>query len=159
MNFHSLLMSIILLALLIFVIVRQLTPRRPTRFRFYFMPVVSLIADYQNLPHPVPSIQVLECVISVVIGIGFGVLQAGYTKVYKSQDENWVMQGDWRYAISWIVLFVVRAVIMIFFSSAEHTKNIAVEWIIWVEIAAVWGGRSLVLHIRYPQLRTVLAKK
>lgn len=159
MSSHSLLFSLLLLALLIILIIRQVSPRRPTRFRFYFMPVVGLIAAYQNLPHPVPNRQVLECLISVFIGIGFGILQANYTKVYQLQSGNWVMKGDWRYVVSWLVLFVVRAGIMFLFSSAEHTKDLTVEWIIWVEIAVVWGMRSLVLHIRYPELKSILAKR
>lgn len=159
MNTHNLLMSAIVFVLLIYFILRQVTPRRPTRFRFYFMPIVGLIEAYQNFPRPnVPVIQILECLISVAIGIGFGLLQARYTKVYESNNE-WVMRGDWRYVVSWILLFAIRAAIMFLFGSVEHTKNIAVEWIIWVEIAVVWGVRSLVLHIRYPQLKEILVKK
>lgn len=158
MNTQSLITSVLVLALLIYFIVRQVSPRRPTRFRFYFMPIVGLIEAYQNFPRPnIPLIQVIECLISIAIGIGFGVLQARYTRVYESNNE-WVMRGDWKYVVSWILLFVVRAAIMVLFGSVEHTKYLAVEWIIWVEIAVVWGVRSIVLHIRYPQLKEILAK-
>ncbi len=159
MNLQPAFQSILLFALLIYFIIRQVTPRKPSRFRFYFMPVVGVIMAYQYLPKPmVPMSQVADAVVSCAIGIVFGILQARYTRIYET-DGVWMMKGDWRYLLTWVVLLIVRAAVAILFGHMGHTNNMVIEWIIWLEIAVVWGVRSLVLHARYPQLRAILAKK
>ena len=159
MNQHSIFTSLIVLIVLVFFIVRQLQPRKPTRFRFYFMPIIALIAAYENFPKTnVPSTQLLECLVSVLIGIGFGILQARFTKVFQSEG-NWYMQGDWKYVTSWLFLIVVRFVIVMIFNYYDPSKNMVVEWIIWIEIAVVWGVRSLVLMLQYPQLHKALERR
>ena len=159
MNQHSIFTSLIVLIVLVFFIVRQLQPRKPTRFRFYFMPIIALIAAYENFPKTnVPSSQLLECLVSVLIGIGFGILQARFTKVFQSEG-NWYMQGDWKYVTSWLFLIVVRFVIVMVFNYYVPSKNMVVEWIIWIEIAVVWGVRTLVLMLQYPQLHKALERR
>ncbi|GGE43608.1 hypothetical protein GCM10011391_22960 [Pullulanibacillus camelliae] len=158
MDLHVIFTSMLMFALLIVFIFRQLQPRQPTRLRFYIMPVIAIIVAYERLPRPiVPEIQIIEGILSVIIGIGFGVLQARYTKVYHVNGE-WLMKGDWKYLLTWLGLFAMRMIIMVVFNHIDHGKSMVVEWIIWAEIAVVWGVRSLLLMLRYPQLRSVLAR-
>lgn len=144
--------------MLIYFIIRQVTPRRPSRFRFYFLPVIALYVAYQNLPKPtIPGAQIVECGLSVLIAIGFGFLQARYTELYQ-ENGVWLMKGDWRYLASWLVLFAFRIATIAVFDAIYHTNKV-IEWIVWIEIAAVWGIRSFALHLRYPQLKNILKRE
>ncbi|GGH84605.1 ABC-type proline/glycine betaine transport system permease subunit [Pullulanibacillus pueri] len=159
MDLHSVFTSILMFGLVIVIISRQLKPRSLNRFRFYIMPIIAFFMAYENLPRPtVPDFQLIECLISVIIGIGFGILQARSTKVYQVNGA-WVMQGDWRYLITWVALLAIRIVCMLIFNHFDHSQNKVVEWIIWIEIAVVWGVRSLMLGLRYPQIRGALARQ
>ena len=143
------------LAIFVYFIIRQVSPRQPTRLRFYIMPIIGLYLAYRNLPHPVPVSQIDDAVISVAISIPFGIMQAFFTRFYQS-DGQWVMQGDWRYLVSWLVLFAIHIVTTFLLGSGTHHVT-PVTWVIALEVAVVWGLRSLVLHLRFPQLSQVLA--
>ena len=93
----------------------------------------------------------------MLIAIGFGFLQARYTELYQ-ENGVWLMKGDWRYVASWLFLFAVRIAVIAVFGAIFHTKNV-IEWILWIEIAVVWGIRSFALHLRYPQLRNILKRE
>lgn len=141
------------LGLLVFFIIRQVTPRPPTRLRFYILPLIALYWAYHTLPHPVPSVQIRTTLISVSVSIPFAIMQGYFTRLYEKEGQ-WVLQGDCRYVVSWLIIFALQGVSAIL---SHQTK--VVTWEIAVGIAVVWGLRSVVLHLRYPQLGMILAKK
>ncbi len=141
------------LTLVVFFIIRQVTPRRPTRFRFYILPILGLYWTYRTLPHPVPTVQIWVTLMSVGVSIPFAILQGYFTRLYE-KDGQWVLQGDWHYLVSWLVIFALQGVIAV----VLHQTTI-VTWEIALGIAIVWGVRSVVLHLRYPQLSRILARK
>ncbi|NMP24709.1 hypothetical protein [Sulfobacillus harzensis] len=145
--------DVIGLGLLVFFIVRQVTPRRPTRLRFYILPIVGLYWAYHTLPHPMPAVQVADALMSIAVSVPFGIMQAYFTRLYE-KDGRWFLQGDWRYVVSWLVLFALHGV-----TAVVLHEMTAVTWVIGLEVAVVWGLRSLVLHLRYPQLSGILARK
>ena len=152
---HNAIYDVLGLAIFVYFIIRQVSPRRPTRLRFYIMPLIGLYLAYHNLPHPVPSSQIWDAVISVAISVPFGIAQAYFTRFYQL-DGQWVLQGDWRYLVSWLVLFASHLVTVLLFSAGSHQVT-PVTWVIALEVAVVWGLRSVVLHLRFPRLSTVLA--
>lgn len=145
------------LAVLIYFIVRQVTPRQPGRMRFYILPLVALVVAAVNLPHPIPQNQLWDALISVAISIPFGVMQAYFTTLYQKQGE-WYIQGDWRYVVSWVVLVGLKMVTAMVVGSSAHPSFQSIEWIAALEVAVVWGLRSVVLHWRYPELSQILAR-
>lgn len=66
------------------------------------------------------------------------------------------MKGDWRYLVSWCVLLAMHITTTWLFRPTPDSAVVVVGWIIALEVAVVWGLRSLVLHLRYPELRTIL---
>ncbi len=144
--------DVIGLGIFVFFIIRQVTPRRPSRLRFYFLPLIALYWAYHTLPHPVPRVEVWTTVISVGLSIPFAIMQAYFTRLYE-QDSHWVMQGDWRYLMTWFVILALQGAIALAF------KEPTLTWEISLGIAVVWGIRSVVLHLRYPQLSGILARK
>lgn len=157
MSTHALTTTLIVLAIIVFVIVRQLRPRKLSRFSFIGMPIIALIAASQNLPHPtIPPIEVLECAVTIVVGIACGAVQAFFTRVFE-QDGEWYAQGGWPYLATWVVLIAVRLLISLIFGLVAHV-SMHTTWIIWVDIAAAWGMRAFVLYLRHPHLGAVIAR-
>ncbi|MCY0878107.1 MAG: hypothetical protein OWU84_04085 [Firmicutes bacterium] len=149
----NLLYDIVGLGLFVVVIIRQVTPRRPTRLRLYILPLLGLYWAYHTLPHPVPPEQIGTTLISVGVSIPFAIMQGYFTRLYEKAGQ-WVLQGDWRYLVSWLVIFALHGVIAV----VLH-QTMVITWEIALEIAIVWGLRSVVLHLRYPQLSRILAKR
>lgn len=152
---HNVIYDVIGLAVLIYFIIRQVTPRHPSRLRFYILPILGLFFAFKNLPHPIPENQLWDAVISVGISIPFGVMQAYFTRLYESGGE-WLMRGDGRYVASWLALLLLR--ILIAMATGGGTHGAETAWIIALEVAMIWGVRSVVLHLRYPHLQGVLAE-
>ncbi len=90
--------------LLVFFIIRQVTPRRPTRLHFYILPVLGLYWAYHTLPHPVPSVEIWAALISIAVSVPFAIGQGYFTRLYE-KEGHWVLQGDWRYLVSWLIIF------------------------------------------------------
>ena len=149
----NMLYDVVGLGLLVFFIIRQVTPRRPTRLRFYILPILGLYWAYHTLPHAVPTVQIWSTLISVGVSIPFAIMQGYFTRLYEKEGQ-WVLQGDWRYLVGWLVIFALQGVIAV----VLHQTTV-VTWEIALGIAVVWGLRSVVLHLRYPQLSRILAKK
>ncbi len=150
----NLMYDVLGLGLLVFFLIRQVTPRRPTRFRFYILPTLGLYWAYRTLPHPVPTVQIWVTLISIGVSIPFAILQGYYfTRLYEKEGQ-WMLQGDWRYLVSWLVIFALQVVI----SAALHQTTV-ITWEIALGIAIVMGLRSVMLHLRYPQLPGILAQK
>jgi len=149
--------SVLITAAVVYFIVRQVTPRPPSRLRLYILPILAIYEAYQSLPRPeVPKIQLLECLLSILVAIVFGFLQARYTKVYQ-ENGVWLLRGDWRYLVTWLLLLVGRLLVAWGFS-AMFGESTMIEWILWTEVAVVWGTRSLLLLRRYPELIPALKR-
>lgn len=100
------------LGLLVFLIIRQVTPRRPTRLRFYLLPLLALYWAYHTLPHPVPAVQIWTTLISVGVSIPIAIMQGYFTRLYEKEGQ-WVLQGDWRYLVSWLVDFALQGILAV----------------------------------------------
>ena len=147
-----------LVGLIIFVyfVVRHVTPRSPSRVRFYILPIVALVVAYENLPRPaVPPGQLWEALVSVGLCLPFGVMQAYFTTLYQS-DRRWLIRGDWRYLASWAALLVLHVATTLLFDPAAHGTAAIITWIIALDVAVTWALRSLILHLRYPELGSIL---
>lgn len=148
--------DIIGFAIVLYFIVRQVTPRKPTRLRFYLLPVIALIIAYRDFPRPtIPASQVEDAVISLILSIPFGIMQAYFTTLYQ-EHGHWLMKGDYRYLASWLALFVLHIATTVIFRPSPTSPVVVVGWIVALEVGVVWGIRSLVLHLRYPQLASLL---
>jgi hypothetical protein len=118
---------------------------------------VALIFAAVKLPHPVPTSQIWDALISVGISIPFGIMQAHFTMLYE-QDGTWYLRGDWRYVASWIALLGLKVATAFALGSTTASGPAAAEWIAALEVGVVWGLRSLVLHLRYPQLMHIMRR-
>ena len=154
----SLTTDLIGLLILAYFIFRQVTPRPPSRTRFYVLPIVALLIAYHDFPRPtVPPGQLIDALVSVTPSLPFGVMQAYFTTLYQSQGR-WLLRGDWRYVLSWLALFALHIATTVLLRPSAGHAVVMVSWIAALEVAVVWGVRSLTLHLRYPELRSILTE-
>ena len=151
--------SVLVIAVFIFAIGRQVLPRRPSRLMFLAMPILGLVEAYDSLPpHYVPAAQIAECLVSAAVSALAGYLQARVTRVYAGADGQVRMRGGWMYIGVWIALIALRLLILIAFNGALAGVSLqSSEWILWFDLAVVWGTRSALLFARYPEIRAQFA--
>ncbi|QQE80026.1 hypothetical protein [Alicyclobacillus sp. SO9] len=159
MSTHTLVLGIIIGLVFLWAIFRQITPRRVNRFPFIILPLIGLYESVHSLPRSTISAnQLTEAAIALSISIVIGFLQAQVTAVYTETDGVLYMRGGWVYLILWIVLFVSRiATDIVFHQSGNSLSSMA--WIIWAELACVWGVRGIVLYLKHPEIRSQLARR
>ena len=156
---HTLTMTVIIGLVLIWAIVRQVLPRRVNRFPFIFLPIIGIFEAVQSLPQPViPVSQLLEAAVAISISIVIGAWQAHVTTVYTESDGQVYMRGGWIYLLLWIFLFASRIVTDIVFPHPGKSFS-SVTWIIWSELAVVWGVRGIVLYLKHPEVRAQLMRR
>lgn len=148
---------LIVAIVLIWAIGRQVLPRRVTRVPFVVLPIVGLFEMTRYLPHPtIPANQLAECVVSVLLSAVAGLLQGLVTNVYTAADGQVYMRGGWKYLVLWLGLIATRLIVGFLFNGASFHYE-SVLWIIWADLAVVWGVRGILLYTRYPEIRTQLA--
>ena len=149
--------GLIVAVVLMWAIRRQVLPRRVTRIPFVVLPIVGIFEMIRYLPHStIPANQVAECIVSVLLSAAAGLLQGLVTKVYTAADGQVYMRGGWKYLILWVGLIATRLVVGFVFSGGTFHYD-SVAWIIWADLAIVWGARGILLYARYPEIRNQLA--
>lgn len=114
-----------------------------SRFPFIILPLLGIFEAVKSLPQSTILVnQLLEATVALSISMVIGFLQAQVTSVYTESDGLVYMRGGWIYLMLWIVLFASRIVTDIVFGNLGNSFS-SVTWIIWTELAAVWGTKSL----------------
>jgi hypothetical protein len=152
--------SLIIVAIVIFAIGRQVMPQRIRRLSFVFLPLVAAYEAYRSLPRPViPIPQIVECVILVAAALAVGVVQSAYTRVYFKNNQLY-MQGGFVTLIAWVALMIIRFIVAFMFQGVSvFTSYHNFEWILWAAVAAAFGSRSLILYMRHPEIAKALAEE
>lgn len=158
MQTHTLILGIIIGLIFIWAILRQVFPRRVSRFPFIILPIIGIYEAIHALPQSnIPVSQLTEAAVALSISIVIGFLQAQVTTVYTADDGQVYMRGGWVYLMLWVILFASRIVTDLAFTHAGRSFS-AVTWIIWAELAFVWGVRGIVLYVKHPEVRGQLAR-
>ncbi len=161
MNTQTLTMIIIVGLVLIWAIVRQILPRKVSRFPFIILPIIGVYEAVKSMPQPViPAHQLLEAAIALSISVVIGFLQAHVTTVYTESDGQVYMRGGWLYLGLWILLIASRVVTDIAFQQPGQPGSsfAGVGWILWADLAVVWGIRGIVLCVKHPEIRSQLSQ-
>lgn len=144
--------------ILVWAISRQILPRRVNRFPFIILPLIGIYEAIKSLPQPViPANQLLEAAVALSISMVIGILQAQVTTVYTESDGQVYMKGGWLYLGLWVLLIAVRIVTDVAFHQPGSSFSNP-GWILWADLAVVWGTRGLILYAKHPQIRAQLAQ-
>ena len=111
----SILSIVLTLAVIGFMIYRQVRPRRLSSRSLIIVPLVLLffIARSSPLLH-LTSTKVVEIGIDVVVSLTAGLLAARQLHVYASPDTGRAMAGgSWTYFLWWLGAFVVKAAVIV----------------------------------------------
>jgi hypothetical protein len=158
MNTQELSTTLIIIAVVIFAIIRQVMPQKIRMLSFVILPAIAAYEAYKLLPRPIiPVSQMVECLLIVVAGVVIGAIQATATNVYY-KDNQLYMCGGFVSLFSWIAFMFIRFIISFAFqgfSSFTSFKNF--EWILWAGIAVAFGSKSLILYMKHPEIGQALA--
>lgn len=158
MSTQTLSTVVIVGVILIWAISRQILPRKVSRVPFIILPIIGIYEAVKSLPQPViPANQLLEAVVALSISIVIGFLQAQVTSVYTESDGQVYMKGGWRYLGLWVILIAVRIGTDVAFHQPGTSFSYA-GWILWADLAVVWGIRGLILYVKHPEVRLQLAE-
>lgn len=153
MNTHDIVMSVVIVLIVIFVIARQVFPKRITWLTFIGLPIFAGYEAIHNLPHPtIPPMEAVECAVTIVLSIAAGVIQARDTRLVTRQDGLYY-QGGVVYIATWFGLILARMLTALLFQGAQGVAQFSQhEWMLFADVAVAWGTRSLLLCIRHPEI-------
>lgn len=145
-------------AAVVFSVARQVMPRQVRRTGFIVLPALAAYEAYRSLPQPyIPVRQLIECLLTVAAAFAAGAVQAAFTRVYVRGNQLYTQGGAVTLA-AWIALILVRLIIgLIFQGPALFTSFNHFEWILWAEVAAAFGSRSVILYWKHPEIGRALA--
>ncbi len=155
-------MNLFIIALImIWVISRQLRPRKVKMITLFLLPLLALYQTVQNLPHSsLPVYQIVEFVFITVAAMLGGIVQAKYTRVFWSGDQLY-MQGNKITLFAWIALIVIRYGLNFTFHAffAPAGSPLSVLWILWVGIAIMFSTRNLLMYRKWPEIRNMVKRR
>jgi hypothetical protein len=150
-------LTLVIIAGVIFVIVRQTMPKRVKRLDFLIIPIFAVVKVYTDMPHVLSWNLSAELIVTSLFALGIGIWQGIVTDVYNQGGVLYTKSGM-QYLISWICLIFGRIIIKILFE--ESFSNFSGgEWLIWAGIAITWGVRSGILYVRYPEIGKALSEE
>jgi hypothetical protein len=111
---------LISVAILVFIIYRQLRPRKISQKNLIIFPAIVLFFLIQSLSsfHPTQK-DIIELVIMSITTIVFGLLACRQLQVYKGPTERAMAKGSWTYFLWWIAAFVVKTLLSILFGDTS----------------------------------------
>ncbi len=152
-------MNLFVIALImIWVISRQLRPRKIKKVSLFLLPILALYGASQNLPQTsLPIYQIVEFLFIAGVALLAGIVQAKYTRIYWSGDQLY-MQGNKITLFAWILLIAVRyGIAFIFYALfAPAGSKLTVVWIVWVGVAIMFSTRNVLLYRKWPEMREML---
>lgn len=161
MSTSTLFTTLIVVAIVIYGISRQISEKEVKRFAFLIFPVICLYQAYTLLPkNIIPKEDLIQCLIAVIIGLIASTIQAFYTKVYYKEDHKLYMRGGIITLSVWIASLVLRLVIKVSFEGVDSLLvSEGPEWVTFVGMAVTFACRSFILHLKYPEVKQYLAKE
>jgi hypothetical protein len=158
MNTNGLSTTLIIIAVVIFTIIRQIMPQKIQILSFVILPAIAAYEAYKLLPRPIiPVNQIVECLLIVIAGLVIGAIQAMATSVYY-KDNQLYMRGGLVSLFSWIAFMFIRFIISFVFQGfSTFTSFKSFEWILWAGIAVAFGSRSFILYRKHPEIGRALA--
>lgn len=152
--------TLIILAIVIVAIVRQVMPQKIRRVLFIFLPLIAAYEAYRFLPRPqIPITEIVEGLFIACAALVVGSIQALNTRVYYKNNQLY-MQGGIVSLFAWVFLMFFRAFIGFVFQGPQFfTSFHDFEWMIWVALTVVFGSRSLILYFKHPEIANALSNE
>ncbi|MFD1887778.1 hypothetical protein [Paenibacillus wenxiniae] len=144
--------------IVIWIVSRQLRPRKIKKISLFLLPAIALYEASQNLPQTsLPMYQIIEFLFMAGVAMLGGIVQAKYTRVFWSGDQLY-MQGNKTTLCAWILLIAVRYGINFAFHAlfAPPGSQLTVIWILWVGVAIMFGTRNVLLYRKWPEMREMV---
>jgi hypothetical protein len=135
----------------VFVIVRQVLPRRLSWKLLAVMPIVFAYLAWRSLPAgPVTARQGFDLALEIALGLVCGLWQASATRVF-ARGGQWYLRGGWAYLAGWIVFLAARIGLGLALQGHAALAG-GNSWVLLIGAAAVWGARALGLYLLHPEL-------
>ncbi|QSO53946.1 DUF1453 family protein [Alicyclobacillus curvatus] len=159
-NTSHLVTTLVIVLIILFVIARQLFPKRVTRMTLYGLPILAAYGAIRSLPYPtIPPSEVVEAAVTILLSMLAGYLQTRDTKLIQRPDGIYY-RGGWIYVTTWFGLLIARFLVEISFQGIQGVTNVSShEWILYLDVAIAWGMRSLMLVLRHPEILTEVRRQ
>ncbi|GMX60579.1 hypothetical protein Elgi_72260 [Paenibacillus elgii] len=149
---------LIILAVVIVLIIRQLIPKKVDGFDLLGLPIMAIIRTYAGLPDKLDGLIIGELLSLLALGAIVGYWQAKKTKVFY-RDNQLCTVGGYPYIIGWIAMLAGRVIILLLFNFSNEIARIAADWLIWSTITASSILYSLTLYRNHSGIRDFIHER
>ncbi|OWA35883.1 hypothetical protein B9G55_08320 [Saccharibacillus sp. O16] len=138
-------------AIVVFMILRQLRPRKFKKSSLFILPGIALIEACAAFPtNGAPAYQIAEFALLATAAFAGGLIQAWNTDVFYEQDRPYTQANTLALA-AWAVLLGIRLCIRFSFAGfAPMDTYTSSMWMSWGSIAILFLTKNLVLQLRFP---------
>jgi hypothetical protein len=154
MNTNFIVIAVVALAIVIFIIVRQII-QLPVTQRSLLMPLVLsvVLGSVFLMGHPAPE-GIEAVIIGTALGVGTGLVSGQMVRVWRDDATGIVFQcGGWRYLIVLIVLLVARVLIrFLFIRSGSAVDETALNVALIAALVGNFLGRDIRTALRALEL-------
>lgn len=143
--------TLIIIAVFVYAIARQFMAKPVRRLGFIIFPLLALCEAMASFPKTaVPAGQAAECAAMVALALAAAAIQAAFTEVFYKNDRLYLRSKPVA-IVTWAAYFVIRLSMRFVFGGTE-------EWVTWLGMAVILGGRGIMLYIRHPEIGRALAQ-
>ena len=150
MNSNVIVTALLVLALVVFIFVRQIIQMPVTHRSLLLPPMLSVAPGGVFLVgHPAPE-GIAAVIIGAVLGVGTGLVSGQVIRVWRDEATGIVFQyGGWRYLIVLIVLLLARVLIrFVFIWSGSAVDETALNAALIAALVGNFLGRDILTALR-----------
>lgn len=144
--------TLIIVAVIVYAIVKQFMAKPVRRSGFVIFPLLALVEACESYRKAaVTQQQLLECAAMIALALAAAAVQAINTEIFY-QDNQLYMRSKIIAVVTWAAYFLARVGLRLVFPKTG-------EWIIWLGIAVIFGARSVILMMKYPEITQALSRR
>lgn len=156
MNFvDSTLSIIVVIAVIVFIIYRQIRPRKISQKSLIILPAIILLLIIKSLPsfHPTQK-EIGEMVIMSIITIILGLLACRQLHIYEGSTGKAMAKGNWTYFLWWLAAFVIKSILSFIFGETSLSSVNQTE--IYLPIFLLMTTRNAYIYWKTQKLGLML---
>jgi len=118
--FATIVSIIIIIAVIAFILYRQIRPRKISQKGLIILPAIILFFIIKSLPsfHPTQK-EITEMIIMSIITIILGLLACRQLHIYEGATGKAMAKGNWTYFLWWLAAFVIKSILSVLFGETS----------------------------------------
>lgn len=153
--FDNIISIIVVIAVITFIVYRQIRPRKISQKGLIILPAIILFFIIKSLPsfHPTQK-EITEMILMSIITIILGLLACRQLHIYEGSTGKAMAKGNWTYFLWWLAAFVIKSILSV--ALGETSLSSVNQTELYLPIFLLMATRNAYIYWKTQKLGLIL---